>query len=335
MKRTKENIYYDDILRNISAIQNIPREELTADMCTFALKLSSIAIMYIPENFLTYEDCLNVVKKNGQLLEFIPVKYKDIELCLEAIENDIYATEYIPEIFSDVVKSTLYNKAFYTDYYAISVIPDDFISSQMYFHALMSNGLLLEFIPRKKQTVILCTIAIKNNYNALKYVYNQTNELCFYALSINANAITLIRKKKYSMYLFAIRANAELYRYLPKKYLTKTIANILFTQDIYLSELYKRMPMSTAIFSIVYHEKINWLPKKKLINIIKNNYSTIIDIVNPSEELCLEALESDSNAYYHIEPTQETCLIAVQKRKEIIFGVPTLNKKLVRVYNNN
>ena len=79
------------------ALQYVPEELKTKEICLAALQQDDWAFGYVPEEFKTQEICLAAVQKSGNAIEYVPEKLKTQEICLTAVQQDEDALEYVPE----------------------------------------------------------------------------------------------------------------------------------------------------------------------------------------------------------------------------------------------
>jgi len=61
------------------------------------------AVQHLPDELKTGELCLAAVKQNGKTLEYVPDALKTEELCLAAVQNDDCALAYVPEELRDKI----------------------------------------------------------------------------------------------------------------------------------------------------------------------------------------------------------------------------------------
>ena len=141
----KLKICYAAVLQNSDALQYIvnPSQELI----DFALSCNNKGVPIRFINNKTYKQCLNAVKHKYQSLEYVPKEFLTEELCVAAINKESASITYFKkECFSDEI----YSKLLLT--------------------AVKKNGLSLMFIESKNQSLPLCLEALKQNFEALKYI---------------------------------------------------------------------------------------------------------------------------------------------------------------------
>jgi hypothetical protein len=60
------------------------------------VKQNGDALEYVPAEHRTRELCLAALKQNGYAIEYVPVKHKTHELCLAAVKKDWGAFKHVP-----------------------------------------------------------------------------------------------------------------------------------------------------------------------------------------------------------------------------------------------
>ena len=73
----------------------VPKELITSEMCTIAVKSDGIALQYVPKEFITEEMCLKIVKgtTNHDIVEYV-LKVAP-ELCKVAVEQNPDAEKFV------------------------------------------------------------------------------------------------------------------------------------------------------------------------------------------------------------------------------------------------
>ncbi len=167
-----------------------------------------------------------------------------------------------------------------------------------------TNGLALQFI--KEQTEEICLLAVKNNHISFQYVKNKTFDICKIVLN------------KYGLFLKGLNKN----NYTKEQYheLCNIAINNRCSSLEYVDEEFKTFDICSLAISICYN--------------------TIEFIKNPSEELCLFALEQNINSVHNIKiksfnackyiaKTEYTNLQFVTKKNMIMFNV----EQLIELYD--
>ena len=85
------------VKQNPNALQIVPQEFITAEMCLIAVTYCGSLLLCVPEALKTPEICRAAVKETGLALECVPDELKTLALCLNAVQNIGIAIEYVPE----------------------------------------------------------------------------------------------------------------------------------------------------------------------------------------------------------------------------------------------
>jgi hypothetical protein len=84
--------------QNGYALQEVPDELKTKELCLAAVEEYGLALEYVPEELKTKEICLAAVEQFGYALRDVPLKFKSAEVCLEAVNSNGLALEFVPTI---------------------------------------------------------------------------------------------------------------------------------------------------------------------------------------------------------------------------------------------
>jgi hypothetical protein len=137
-----------------------------------AVKLHG-ALEFIPEQFKTAELCLAAVKRNGMALDFVPEKLKTRELCLAAAMNTGTALMYAPR---EVWDRNFCLAVLESSAVALAFVPEEYCTEEICCLAVEWHGEALAGVPEQFITVELCKIAIAQSAEALEYVPEQLRE---------------------------------------------------------------------------------------------------------------------------------------------------------------
>ena len=97
MKKTYEE-WKEFVKRNrYDALEFVPDEFMTEEICKVAVKRNGLALEFVPKDFLTEELCKIAVEDDGRALEFVPEYFSTEEICKIAIKNDNNALKFVPE----------------------------------------------------------------------------------------------------------------------------------------------------------------------------------------------------------------------------------------------
>lgn len=170
--------------------------------------------------------------------------------------------------------------------------------------ALKQNGLFLPFLSKKvgKQTDAMVITAVKQNWQAIKFVIDQNEEACILALKQNWNAIRLIRKQTAKIMNELILANPLAYPYLDKP--SKKIqieavrANPEAIQFIYdstpcVESIMLAVRSNGLLLKHIYMKNQN---KKINLEAVKNNPMALEYAAKQDESIILQAVTNDGMA---------------------------------------
>lgn len=80
-----ESSHLDRVARNGSELQYVPRQHITEEMCSLALKTAPDALPYIPRELLTPEMCMAAVTARWSVISRVPVEYVTDEMRVAAL----------------------------------------------------------------------------------------------------------------------------------------------------------------------------------------------------------------------------------------------------------
>jgi len=139
----KPEFFLAIVKRYKDALELVPEDFKTAELCLEAVKQNGYALQYVPENLKTTELCLEAVKKDGQSLIDVPILLQTAELCLDAVKQNGYALQYVPKSLK---------------------------TAELCLEAIKKNGCALQYVPETIQTSELCLEAVKQSSHAIRYV---------------------------------------------------------------------------------------------------------------------------------------------------------------------
>jgi len=255
----------------------------TSKICDIALNNNIEAIRYIPDNFKTYDVCLKAVKHNKELFKCVPQKFMDDVMCLDILKQDptmiksiinptnamyLVCSATMPELLGKITDPSLIKhvdplEIIKSNPHHIKNITDP--TYELCYEAVKKVGILIQFVPTNMHDKQLCVAAVTNDGLALKYIENQTKEICMLAL-----------KNKPISYKHIKNRTNELYEYL-------------LELDC------------TFIKEIQYYIKDDedFLDKMQLYCVRKNGL-LLKYLINPSYEMCLDAIKDNIEALEYI-----------------------------------
>ena len=140
-------------------IQLGPEMSNSLEHRTAAVNSYGLSLRLIAEKYKTPQLCLDAVQQNGMAIEFVPTHLQTFAMWKIALKNDGMALQFLHD--------PVYELCFH--------------ATQLYWIAILQNGMALEFVPKHKQTDELCRAAIRQDAYAITFVVNSTDELLLYA----------------------------------------------------------------------------------------------------------------------------------------------------------
>lgn len=203
---------------------------------------------------------------------------------------------------------------------------------------LKRDGLLLEHC--EEQTLEMCRVAIQQNYHALAYVLNPTEELQQFAIkesswaiqyienptedlsllavNANGNVLELIKNPTNEVYLAAIQNNPTVIQSIP---LNKVTEEMCWTA-IKSAHSYKYLDKPHSILSYIPHSFLTPAFMEKAIE----QYGTLIASIpaeKQSDSLQQLAVNSDPYSILSIKnPSQDLIIQAVKQKPRLIRSLP-------------
>ena len=202
-------ISLDDIKKDGLALQHVPLNERTEELCLAAIKQNVEALQYVPEscysglvkkaswiiNYIpkdkqTEELCLSIVQQNGSDLGYIPEEKRTHKVCLAAVKNFFGALKKVPlqmrneEICLAAVKQLPHY---------IESVPEE-----LHLAIIKQVGNALKYLAEDKRTIELCLAAVKNEGTALEFVPEdkRSEEICLAAVQNDGKALKFVPLEK-------------------------------------------------------------------------------------------------------------------------------------------
>lgn len=113
------------IKQNGAALQHVPDEMKTEEMCMTAVQQTGGALKYVPKKMKNEKMCMTAVQQDGMALQFVPNTLRTKDMCTAAVKQDGYSLKYVPEIEGKFTFRTV----------------------DMCIIAVKQNGLALQFVP--------------------------------------------------------------------------------------------------------------------------------------------------------------------------------------------
>ena len=94
-------IFEDIVARNGMAIQDIPHDAMTPDLCRLAVQQNGQALKHVPEHMRSREVALEAVRQDGMALALVPVYWRQRQICLAAVQQNPSALRHVPSNIAD------------------------------------------------------------------------------------------------------------------------------------------------------------------------------------------------------------------------------------------
>jgi hypothetical protein len=199
---------------------------------SFALRQNSWALEYVPVEFRTDEMCGIAVAHNGNALMYVPEKFRTEEMCRIAVEQDGVALFLVPE---KRCTEEIFRIAVAQDGFALEYVPDALRSEVVCRIAVAQDGRSLAYVPKKLRTDDICSIAVAQDGLALRYVRQtlRTDEMCSIAVEQNGDALRWVpeRLRSEAVCQIALAQYGRALEYVPKKLRTEDLCHIAVAQD--------------------------------------------------------------------------------------------------------
>lgn len=158
------------VRQNGLALEHVPKELLTPEMCLEAVRQNGNAIFHVPTRLLSPRLCLEAVRQTGWTLVHVPGTLRTPELCLEAVRQDGRALQL--------------------------VLPAH-MTPELCLAAVRQNGKALPHVPHALRTAELCRVAFEQNCESLQWMpeEHRTPEMCGVAVRSNPALILHVPQK--------------------------------------------------------------------------------------------------------------------------------------------
>ena len=104
---TASKQWMKNVIRDGWALQYIPEEHRSYDMCLHAVKQCGWTLQFVPEEHRSYDLCLSAVEQNGGTLKYVPMEHRSYDLCLSAVQQDRCALYFVPMEHRSKIKEAL------------------------------------------------------------------------------------------------------------------------------------------------------------------------------------------------------------------------------------
>lgn len=110
----KENKSYEDYLERVQqnglALQDVPEELRTPELCKLAVQQDGLALEDVPEELRTPELYKLAVQQDGWALKFVPEELRTYKLSLEAVKSNSAALLFVPKEYREELKRIVLEK---------------------------------------------------------------------------------------------------------------------------------------------------------------------------------------------------------------------------------
>jgi len=187
------------VSQNGLALQYVPYEHITEELCEIAVRQNGLALQYIPHEHITEKLCRIAVKQNGYILQYVPNEYITEELCIIAVKQNRFALDFVPNKYITSDLHMIANKTILSfnewknilnlDGLQLQYLPQEYLHdydmlSELNNIAVTQNGLALQYIPNEYITEELCEIALFNNINSIHFISEINKKLLDYVFKI-------------------------------------------------------------------------------------------------------------------------------------------------------
>lgn len=166
-----------------SVLSHIPESLKTPELYMAAMKnWGYYALEHVPKEMISLEMCLEAVKHNTGAIKFVPAEMRTYEIYLAAVKRDYYAFLEVPNSFQT---PEMCLAAVTGNGCGIKYIPDAKCTMEVRMAAVKQNGMALEVMRSHHKTPEICLIAVRDcGANALKHVPEEmrTPEICIAAI---------------------------------------------------------------------------------------------------------------------------------------------------------
>lgn len=274
------NLYKLAIKNNIKALSLIKNH--TMELYEFALNYDYNSIKYFKKCIIDKFDnkkkllsinwrclehlektpaiCSYIVKINGQSIQYI--EEATYELFYSALENDGLAIKYINNVkdITPAQKNELFEFALRNNGLAIQYI--SYKTEELCSIAVQQNGMALQFIENSLQNKKICTLALLNNPDSIRFANYRERKDIINAIDHNSINFKFVDHDD-DIICYALKKNGLLLQYINETFLIQN-------EEKYLKIAVKQNP-----HAIMYISKNNKHYYKLCLNALKNDGSII------------------------------------------------------------
>lgn len=189
-------------------LQLISKKLLTRDICSVAVSKNGLNLEYVPKQHCDVEMCLTAVQCDGCALNYVPreLLFQDrgYDLCLAAVRNDPIgaALSYVPVYYlRGDDGEVLCEEAVKANKYAISCVPERFMTEKLVSMSVRLYPEILQWLPRKYISRDICFMIVEQDPMNIRYIHAPDEDLVSYALEGNPRAILAIPESSLTLNL--------------------------------------------------------------------------------------------------------------------------------------
>jgi len=231
----------------------------------------------------TYETLKYVLSKSGYYLSDIPPEKHTEELVLIAIDGYPHGITFTHLRSEKIAESVLTKQPFH-----MNKFDKKYITYELCLKIVASHGRNLEHIPVEFMTDELCTTAVYECTDALRYVKNPSKELIMYGISKDGDFLSLLddKDKTYELCMQAVSTSGRAIKHVPYRFQTNEICEIAIDKYHFALDDIINPTDEVCIKAIkknsTYNEKFlkNKSPRTKIIGIINGTSREIYDCDN-------------------------------------------------------
>jgi len=322
----------------------VPKELITAELCTIAVKAKPESLKFVPSIYMTPQFFLDAVngaewKFMGRdyALKYVPENIKTDEFLAKINQKAKSLKKYDDVLTDDEIEQLLIpinTMKFKTD-----TKPSKYADFESCLEAVRKDGSALRKIPEEHKTWQLCVTALQDDSNGsiLDYVPDtfKTKEFCLNSVSINGANLSGVPEtlKTYDICLQAIRSNPRALTYVPAKFLTQELCMEAVKLHPFAIEYVPLRFLTPALWKKAIAKSGDLLIKlpaylftEELCRLAVANNGRALEFVPDSyqtKELCFAAVKQDGKALRFVdvkkltaEEYTEICRIAFDRKPD-------------------
>lgn len=95
--------YEAKVMKNWKAIEFVPKEFITEEVCMIAVMQSGLALEYVPKELITEEMCMIAINNNENAIKFIPKELQTREMCMLAVIRNKDLIKFVKEELVNII----------------------------------------------------------------------------------------------------------------------------------------------------------------------------------------------------------------------------------------